>query len=370
MSRSPGRRAAPAGVRKRPATSAVSAEFCKAFPPIFKVMGELLLLWQGLCLSSAHMKTSHLGLLGLVLCAAPLGACNETAVGTDTVRTKGLWASIEVKSTGPSTKLTAELRVGGSRGTPAYPLTGADELLVSVDGSAEVSLDETCPDENTFCTGNLGNISGKEVRLNFDRGSEQENAPNSTVTMPEAFEVSAKDQDVVRGEEDVLLTITGNSRSLEYKVSGSCIWTEEGTVTDGKIPASAITSPNSDQDEDCDVNVVVRRTSVGDLDPNFGKGGHIVAVQERKFTFFSVAKVTPPVGSPDAGDSSSTNEPDSSSTGTTSAPDAGGDAAVSSDGGSSSSDTATDGGVDASTDAAATGSGDTSANVSDAGDAG
>ncbi len=356
----------------------VSAEFVRDFPHILGAGGELLLLWQGLCLSFAYMKTSHLGLLGLVLCAAPLGACNETAVGTDTVRTKGLWAAIAVKSTGPSTKLTAELRVGGSRGTPAYPLTGADELLVSVDGSAEVNLDETCPDENTFCTGNLGNISGKEVRLNFDRGSEQENAPNSTVTMPDAFEVSVKDQDVVRGEEDVVLTISGSSRSLEYRVSGSCIWTEEGTVTDGKIPASAITSPNSDKDEDCDVNVVVTRTATGELDPNFGKGGHIVAVQERKFTFFSVAKVTPPVGSPDAGDSSSTGEPDASSTDGTSAPDAGGDGGTSSDAGSSSSDTASDGGSDASTDTdagAASGSGDTSsdtssANASDAGDAG
>lgn len=301
------------------------------------------------------MKTSHLGLLGLVLAAAPLGACNETAVGTDTVRTKGLWAAFEVKSTGASTKLTAKLRVGGSGGTAAYPLTGADELLVSIDGAAEVNLEETCKEDNTFCTNDLGNISGKTVNVNFDRGSDLENAPNSKVKVPKAFEVSAKDSNVVRGVDDIELDIDGDSSSLRYRISGDCVWTEEGTITDDKIPASAVTSPRSEVDEDCDVEVVVTRSAEGSLDPNYGKGGHIVAVQERTFTFFSLANPNPPVGTPDAGDA--TTSSDSSSSVATSEADAGDGGSVSSDDGGAGSD---DGGVSSDSDASSDASTDAS----------
>lgn len=327
---------------------------------IWGPLGELLLLWQDLCLFCPHMKTSHLGLLGLLLAAAPLSACNDTAVGTDTVRTKGLWAGIEVKSTGPSTKLTAKLRVGGSGGTAAYPLTGSDELLFSVGGAPEASLDETCPEDNTFCTGNLGNIGGKKVTVNFDRGSDVENAPSSSVTMPKSFEASAKDDEVVRGN-DVEVSLSGDTKSLRYEVSGDCIWRADGTITDGKIPASKIEERPSAEGESCDVTVVVTRTAEGNLDPNFGKGGHIVGIQERSFTFFSVAKATPV---PDAGNTTSSEEPTSSDTSApdASVPDAGDvssdDAGSSSDGDGGSEGDSSD--ADASTGAATSGGDSTS----------
>lgn len=333
------------------------------------------------------MKTSHLGLLGLILVAAPLGACSETAVGTDTVRTKGLWAAFEVKSTGPSTKLTAKLRVGGSSGTPAYPLTGADELLYSVDGSAEAGFDETCEQSNTFCTGNLGDISGKTLRVNFDRGSDVENAPNSTVKMPKAFDVAAKNDELVRGVDDVELTISGGSSGLRYRVTGDCIWTEEGTITDNAIPASKITSPRSDANEDCDVQVVVTRTVEGDLDPNYGKGGQIVAIQERKFTFFSLANANPPVTTPDAGGTTDVSSSDTSGdAGIADAGDVTDDGGVNTEDGGVNTDaggSSIDGGeassdvLDASTGASSsTSSGESSSapeassDVADAGDAG
>jgi hypothetical protein len=205
--------------------------------------------------------------------------------------------------------------------------------------------------------------------------------------MPKAFEVSVIDDEVVRGVDDVEVTISGDSKSIRYELSGDCIWNANGTLTDGKIPASKIDAHASDEDENCDVTVVLTRTAEGNLDPNFGKGGQIVAIQERTFTFFSLARTTPPVGTPDAGESSSdaTNSSDTSSVG--SAPDAGddsGDAGVSSDDGgiSSGSTDAADASADAaSTDATATGSDATSggdstsvapisSDVADAGDAG
>jgi hypothetical protein len=292
--------------------------------------------------------------------APPLGACNKTAVGSDTVRTKGIWASMEVKSTGPSTTLTAQLFVGSGTGTPIFPLVAPDDLRVSIGGGAEQSLTETCKLDQAFCTGNLGDIGGEKVVVNFDRGQAAENAPNSNVVMPEAFEVSVDDDEVVRGVDDIDLDISGSSKSLRYKVSGSCIWSEDGFVTDGAIPASAITSPASEVDEDCEIEVVITRSVEGTVDPAFGKGGKIVAVQERAFTVFSLAKADTPdpstssgatssavTGSstsetasatapgdagPDASDvSSATEEPDASTTGADTASDTGSQASSGTD---------------------------------------
>lgn len=276
-----------------------------------------------------------------------------------------MWASFEVKSTGSSTKLTAQLRVGGSSGTVAYPLTGSDELLVSIDGADETNLDETCEEDNTFCTGNLGDISGKDVKVNFERGSAAENAPNSVVTMPKAFKVSVKDDEVVRGEEDVLLSITGGSSRLAYRASGDCIWTEDGVISDGMIPKAAIRSRGSKASEDCDVTVVVTRTAEGDLDPNFGKGGRIVAVQERKFTFFSLANPNP-ADEPDAGDTSTSDTSSVSS----SAPDAGDSGLTEPDDGGVSSEVPDAASTDGGSDSTVTGDGGSSTAVSSDADAG
>lgn len=285
------------------------------------------------------MRNLNLGLLGLVLAGVQMAGCTEPSVGSDTVRTKGLWASFEVKSTGPSTKVTAQLRVGGSSGTVVSTLVAPDELRVSVDDGPEENLGVNCPGENTFCSDNLGDIGGKEVRVNFDRDEPVENAPNSNVEMPEAFEVSVADDEVVRGVDDVEVTVKGSSASLRYEVKGDCIWTNEGFISDGKIPASAIEALSSRKEEDCDVSVTVRRTSEGTLDPAFAKGGKIVAVQERKFEFFSVAKAGSPdpttdVTPPDAGETTSSQT-------SSSAPDAGdaGDAGPN-DGGASETSSA------------------------------
>lgn len=250
--------------------------------------------------------------------AAPLGACNKTAVGSDTVRTKGIWASMEVKSTGPSTTLTAQLFVGSGSGTPIFPLVAPDELRVSVGGGAEQNLQETCKLDQAFCTGNLGDIGGEKVVVNFDRGQPAENAPNSNVVMPEAFEVSVDDDEVVRGVDDIDLDISGSSKSLRYKVSGSCIWSEDGFVTDGAIPASAITARPSEVEEDCEVEVVITRSVEGTVDPAFGKGGKIVAVQERKLTVFSLAKAEPEPTTTSGATSSTVTDGSGSSTGTAS----------------------------------------------------
>lgn len=294
------------------------------------------------------MKSSHFRLLGLVAVGALSVACTDTTVGSDTVRTKAIWASFEVKATGPSSRLVAKLYVGGpSSDAVVYPLVPPDELRVSVNGGAEELLSATCAEANSFCSGGLGDISGDEIRVNFDRDSDTDSAPNSVVTMPKAFQVAIEDDEVVRGEEAVVLKLSGEARNLKYRVSGDCIYTRSDNLnSNGTIPASAIRSPSFDADEECEVTVTLTRTVEGTIDANFGKGGKIVAIQERSVKFTSTLSSEPPP--PDAGD---TDTSAASTDTSASAPDAGDSGEISSgdsssgDGGLGSDDGGLDSGV-------------------------
>ncbi len=216
-----------------------------------------------------------------------------------------------------------------------------------------------------FCSENIAkDLSSKKLTFAFDRDDADENALDSTVTMPPAFEVATDVEDFVRGEA-LPIEVTGSSSSLRWEVEGDCIWGTSGTLSGDKIPADAFDSPKSDEEDNCEVLVTFTRTATGDLDPNFGKGGEIQAIQERKFTVFALA---PGAGvSPD----DSTSESSSSSSGDagTSEPDVTHDAAAPSSGDAgvvdaASSDDVTDGGA---TDGGADSATTTSAPPVDAG---
>jgi hypothetical protein len=294
---------------------------------------------------AARMKSSHFRLLGLVAVGALSAACADTTVGSDTVRTKGIWASFEVKSTGPSARLVAKLYVGGPNSDAiVYPLVPPDELRVSVAGGEEELLSATCAEANSFCSGGLGDISGDEVRVNFDRDSDTDSAPNSIVTMPRAFQVAIADDDVVRGEEALVLQLSGEARNLRYKLEGDCIYSKSDNLNaNGTIPASAIRSPSFDADEECEVTVTLTRTVEGTIDSAFGKGGKIVAIQERKAKFISTPSTNPPPP-PDAGDTDTSATTTEDSDSSSAVPDAG-------DGGESSSSGDDSSSGDAGTDA-------------------
>lgn len=249
---------------------------------------------------AAAMKSSHLKLLGLVAVGALLGACADTTVGSDTVRTQGIWASLEVKATGSNARLVAKLNVGGRGGTVIYPLIAPDDLRVSVAGGEETSLSQTCPESNSFCSSGLGDVAGRLVRVNFFRASDEEDAPDSRVTVPRAFSASVRNEEVVRGN-DILLNLSGAADDLQYSVEGDCIFSRSGEVTNSRIPASAIRTTSRGEDDNCQVTVTLTSTAQGSVDSNFGKGGKFVATQERKVSFLS--RVSAAVV-PDGGDTS------------------------------------------------------------------
>jgi hypothetical protein len=256
------------------------------------------------------MKSSHLKLLGLVAVGALSGACADTTVGSDTVRTRGIWASFEVKATGSNARLVAKLYVGGPNSDAIiYPLIAPDDLRVSVAGGEESSLSQTCPEKNSYCSSGLGDVGGRVVNVNFFRGLDEENAPDSRVTVPRAFSASVRSEEVVRGN-PILLNLSGAADDLQYRVEGSCIFSRSGEVTNSRIPADAIRTTNSGKDDNCRVTVTLTSTAQGSVDSNFGKGGKFVGIQERKVSFLSRASAAVV---PDAGDTSTADTTDTSS---------------------------------------------------------
>jgi hypothetical protein len=319
------------------------------------------------------MTKAFRGLVGLIAVGL-LGGCTDATVSSSSVRTKGLWASFNVTATRDgATRATAQLRVGGDNGTVVDDLDAPDELTFQVEKQQVEKLTTSCPKENTFCSQNISDdLSGKVLTFAFDRGDEDENALDSTVKMPDSFAVRAGVTQLVRGQ-DLPITVTGSSSSLRWELVGDCIWPESGTLSGGKIPAAAFDSRASRQDEDCDVRVTFTRSANGKLDPQFGEGGQIKAVQERSFTLFTLASspVSPGDPSSDAGSSSGSTDAgvvtnaDAGSTGV----DSGADASDATDAGVTLDAGATQ---DAASDAAALvdAAAPDAASVSDAGDAG
>lgn len=196
--------------------------------------------------------------------------------------------------------------MGGYNGTVVDDLVPPDKLTFQVDDGEPEELTTSCPKKNTFCTGNIAEkIAGKALTFAFDRDDEDENALDSNVKMPAAFEVATEVDDLVRGEA-LPIDVTGSSSGLRWEVGGECIWDASGTLSGGEIPAEAFDSPDSEEADNCEVTVTFTRETTGDVDPNFGKGGEITAIQERKFTVFTLAagSVVSPGNSSDASTSS------------------------------------------------------------------
>jgi hypothetical protein len=316
------------------------------------------------------MTRTSRGLLELIALGLLVGGCVDATVSSDAIRTKGIWASFNIKATKDGrARATAELRVGGETGTVIDDLIAPDKLTFQIADGEKEELGTSCEENNIYCTANVAEpVAGKLVTFGFDRGDADENALDSTVKMPAAFEVGTDVENLVRGG-DLPIEVTGSSSSVQWKVKGDCVWGASGTLSAGRIPAKAFESPASDEEEDCDVVITFTRSATGDLDPNFGKGGEVTATQERQLTLFTLAPgsavspVVDPTSEPDA-----SSEPGDAGIG---AADGGADASAAPDSGVGA-DAGADGGtgqsgmLESSVDAAAT----SNAGSTDAEDAG
>src|SRR5688572_15712553 len=143
--------------------------------------------WHSACSSPSLLATRRLPKMRTMIAAVSLLAfgCTESVESND-VRTSGIYPEITVTGTGNgSSTVSVRLKVGGSDSNTFLDLKGDDELKATVDGETK-TLDGS---GNTYQTTFGTDAEGTEFTVAFLRGDQDDDAPESTVTMPAPFDL-------------------------------------------------------------------------------------------------------------------------------------------------------------------------------------
>ncbi len=223
----------------------------------------------------------------IVTAVAALAACSS--VKSSSVRTSGIKASITVSAGGTgSSTASAQLFVGDSI-TDRVDLSAGDSLVASSGGQSHTMSRSNVLGIISYSAGFPGLDQGGEAFTIALQRAGDASAPSSTVTMPQAFAVSAPagGTSSSRGAD---LTVTyapsGGGDPMSWRATGDCITPtgsqaiagDPGTFT---IPRGTLKNDAQHPGATCNVTVTVYRTRQGQLDPAYGYGGSILAQQSR-----------------------------------------------------------------------------------------
>lgn len=246
--------------------------------------------------------TRKTGLAAFAMLGIVSVGCKDETVESEDIRTSGIWASFEVLATGNGeSSVKSQLRVGGDSGT-LVNLTGQDKLICSV-GDA---LSKTLAKSGDYYKGTFAaDAGGTQFKFAFSRGDADEAAPNSVVTLPDAFTIGGvtDGQQVSRA---AALTITWEPSTtagdaMTWTLSGDCLFDSHASVqTDGTLtlqgedfdatPSADEAAKSGDAEKaNCTAKLCLERLRKGTLDPAFAEeeGGKIFAVQKRCVQFVS-----------------------------------------------------------------------------------
>lgn len=233
-------------------------------------------------------------ILPALLLPFALIACGAEDVASEDVKTSGMYANYEAIASGNgSTTVRAELRVGGDNGT-YVELSGDDELVASADDDDKNMTHDSSGNRHWY-ESNFGTDAGGTVfNIAFNRAEGDDSAPDSSVDLPPPFAVSLEGadagDDIQRGYEIEISWDTEFSGSMHWEVDGSCIWNEDGTVSDTGgliIDAATIRPTGTGEGDTCEVTVTLERINEGDVDSAFEEGGRFLGIQRRAITFMS-----------------------------------------------------------------------------------
>jgi hypothetical protein len=234
----------------------------------------------------------HIGLLGLL--ALGFVACDDDTVESEDIRTSGIYAEFEVVATGNGkATVEAELRVGGDGGTHVV-LTGDDKLVCSADDTQKTLSKNGDVYKATF----TGDAGGTEFTFALKRSSDNEDAPDSVVTLPDPFTIVGPETDEVsrtNGELTVTWEVsTTKNDPMTWTIEGDCLFDTDGNVpNDGTLTLSGdafdSTATKQSDEKTCDAKLCLERKRKGVLDPAFAdeEGGKIYAYQRRCIDFVS-----------------------------------------------------------------------------------
>ena len=215
---------------------------------------------------------------------AGLTACAD--VSSEDVLTSGMYADLRVEGSDHGTStVTAVLKVGGAKSNTYVELAQDDELVASVGDETQVMVEQTIGDYHEyvagFATANGGDVFTVSLNRSIDEG-----APNSTMTLPDPFDIDPVEGPFQRSADITLTWSPANSTdNMRLTVTGDCVLTYErdisgdpGIVT---IEANSLIPINDDLEESCNVVYQLDRWRAGTVDPGYGEGGKAIAHQIR-----------------------------------------------------------------------------------------
>ncbi len=224
----------------------------------------------------------------IAACAAATFGCSEEDVDSSAIRTDGIYAYFELVGDGSDTEVTADLRVGGDDGT-VIDLSGEDELVVT-------SGDEVrrmSGSDGDYSVTMSGSADGQEFVMAFNRGPDDEGAPNSTATLPDGFTFGGiSSGDEVSRSDSVTVTWdpSGTDDDMSWSLDGDCLWEEDGEMGDSgalDLTASIYDVQMDDEETTCAATLTIERRRAGHLDSAYGEGGGVMAIQRRSISFMS-----------------------------------------------------------------------------------
>jgi len=241
--------------------------------------------------------TKQIALLSLL--ALGFVACKDETVDSADVRTSGIHAEFDVLATG-NAKAVASGKLTVGTGDTSLVLTGDDKLVVSA-----ADANKTMSRDGDYYRATFNGDAGETLyTFAFNRGTEDDTAPDSNVTLPDPFALvgpAATDQVSRATQLTVTWAASATADKMNWTLSGACLFDSKGTVaTDGTITIAgtdydvtpsaekAASDPNDDS-ENCTATLCIFRKRTGTLDAAFNKyGGSVSAVQQRCTKFVSV----------------------------------------------------------------------------------
>ena len=235
-------------------------------------------------------RIAFIGLVALIPgCCGMCGMCSDSTKSSN-VRTSGVNAQMTVRSgeSGP-TQVSVRVRVGGTFSNTFLTLADGDALTVD-NGTDTVLLGSVtgliaAPSNDGALP---GDSSGRPITVKFVRPHDT-SALGSTVVMPSTLGFASPRVGEAFDSAHPKVVVTwspASSDPVEWSFRGGCIDENSGVlaVDTGRIEATLAAARDRDGGitvGPCDVTIHLSRTRTGKLDPAFGEGGSITAVQER-----------------------------------------------------------------------------------------
>jgi hypothetical protein len=234
-----------------------------------------------------------LGVTTLLAAGAANVGCSED-VDSDDVATDAVYAGISVLAPGDGTsQVSTYLKVGGANSNTYLDLTDYDALIAYANTSS-ASMSQS---GNSYHASFPFEAEDTPYRVSFIRSPPPDgecagrSAPNSTVTLPAPFSLTAPVQDSSHSRAaplSIQWSGSGEADAMSFSVDGPCIQAYSDNIENDNgsftIPANSIMVVGS-ANAMCTATVSVYRSRDGVLDDNYGEGGVINATQRRGVQF-------------------------------------------------------------------------------------